>query len=345
MASISRTNIVSWLFFSLLFVVSSLALSRPLVESSNTDQMYCNWMTKHGRVYKDSQEMAKRHKIFLENVKLIEDFNAQKDVGFKLAVNRFADMTNDEFRASLTGYKMESRVTKPNAGFRYSNDTNPPESIDWRKLGAVTPIKNQGSCGACWAFSAVGAVESINQIKNGKLVSLSEQQLVDCDVDGTNNGCNGGFMDDAFDFIVKNKGLATEEVYPYIGSDNGVCNDNKTLMVSATITGYEDVPGNNETALEMAVANQPVSVAVDAGGFKFQFYSYGIMSGFCSTQLNHGIIAVGYGQDYDSGRKYWLMKNSWGDNWGEDGYLRMAKDITYDEGMCGLAMIPSYPVV
>ncbi|CAN4084195.1 unnamed protein product [Withania somnifera] len=213
--------------------------------------------------------------------------------------------------------------------------------MDWRKKGAVTPIKDQKDCGCCWAFSAVAAMESLHQLKTGKLISLSEQELVDCDVQGEDQGCSGGLLDTAFEFIVKNKGLTTESNYPYEGAD-GVCNKKKSAVSAAKITGYEDVPANNEKALLQAVANQPVSVAIDGSSFDFQFYSSGVFSGSCSTWLNHAVTAVGYGATSD-GTKYWIIKNSWGSKWGDNGYIHMKRDVDEKEGLCGLAMKASYP--
>lgn len=187
----------------------------------------------------------------------------------------------------------------------------------------------------------MAAVEGISKIKTGKLVSLSEQELVDCDVTDDNQGCSGGYMEKAFAYIKEIGGLTTENDYPYNGKD-GSCEKDKTEDHAATISGYKKVPANDENSLQAAVAKQPVSVAIDAGGYEFQLYSHGIFSGFCGNQLNHGVTAVGYGDE--DGRKYWLVKNSWGTNWGESGYVRMKRGSFNKEGICGIAMEPSYPV-
>ncbi|KAK6124308.1 hypothetical protein DH2020_041965 [Rehmannia glutinosa] len=296
------------------------------------------WMDQYGQIYEDETEKAMRFKIYKENVEFIESFNRDEDKPYKLGINQFADLTNEEFQASCNGYRTKSCESTP---FRYENVTKVPSSMDWRKKGVVTGVKDQGQCGCCWAFSAVAAMEGINQLTTGKLISLSEQEVVDCDVKGEDQGCNGGLMDDAFKFIIHNDDLTTESNYPYIGAD-GTCNSQKVASNAAKINGYEDVPANDESALMKAVSNQPVSVAIDASGMAFQFYTGGVFTGDCGTELDHGVTAVGYGENED-GTKYWLVKNSWGSSWGEEGYIRMERDIDAKEGLCGIAMEASYP--
>ncbi|KAG6512817.1 vignain-like [Zingiber officinale] len=315
-----------------------------LATEENLWNLYERWQSHHG-VARSHYEKHLRFDVFKENAKYIHESN-KMEKGYTLSLNKFGDMTRDEFRSTYTGSRIdrhslfrESRTGK--GSFMYENVTDLPSAVDWRQKGAVTGIKDQGKCGSCWAFSTVVSVEGINQIKTNKLVSLSEQELVDCDTN-TNKGCNGGLMGDAFNFIKTNGGITTEEAYPYAAKQNK-CNLQKENSHIVVIDGHEDVPINDEEALMKAVANQPVSVAIEAGGGKeFQFYSQGVFAGNCGTNLDHGVAIVGYGTTPD-GTKYWIVKNSWGIEWGEQGYIRMNRGISAKEGLCGIAMRASYP--
>ncbi|KAJ4963898.1 hypothetical protein NE237_023837 [Protea cynaroides] len=305
--------------------------------------MYESWLVKHGKNYNALGEKEKRFEIFKDNLRFIDEHNAENRT-YKVGLNRFADLTNEEYRAMYLGTKIDShrRLSRPMSdryAFRVGDSL--PDSVDWRDKGAVVSVKDQGSCGSCWAFSTIAAVEGINKIVTGDLISLSEQELVDCDT-SYNQGCNGGLMDYAFEFIIGNGGIDSEEDYPYRAVDGGCDQYRKNARV-VTIESFEDVPPNDEKSLQKAVANQPVSVAIEAGGRAFQLYQSGVFTGICGTALDHGVAAVGYGSE--NGVDYWLVRNSWGSSWGESGYIKMERNVKKTAtGKCGIAMQPSYPI-
>nr|CAA84378.1 cysteine proteinase [Vicia sativa] len=337
----------------LLFISLSLALiftvantfdfnEHDLESEKSLWNLYERWRSHH-TVTRNLDEKHNRFNVFKANVMHVHNTN-KLDKPYKLKLNKFGDMTNYEFRriyadSKISHHRMFRGMSHENGTFMYENAVDVPSSIDWRNKGAVTGVKDQGQCGSCWAFSTIAAVEGINQIKTQKLVSLSEQQLVDCDTE-ENEGCNGGLMEYAFEFIKQN-GITTESNYPYAAKD-GTCDVEKEDK-AVSIDGHENVPINNEAALLKAAAKQPVSVAIDAGGYNFQFYSEGVFTGHCDTDLNHGVAIVGYGVTQDR-TKYWIMKNSWGSEWGEQGYIRMQRGISSREGLCGIAMEASYPI-
>jgi C1A family cysteine protease len=304
--------------------------------------IYEAWLVKHGKAQSQNSlvEKDRRFEIFKDNLRFVDEHN-EKNLSYRLGLTRFADLTNDEYRSKYLGAKMEKKGER-RTSLRYEARVGDelPESIDWRKKGAVAEVKDQGGCGSCWAFSTIGAVEGINQIVTGDLITLSEQELVDCDT-SYNEGCNGGLMDYAFEFIIKNGGIDTDKDYPYKGVD-GTCDQIRKNAKVVTIDSYEDVPTYSEESLKKAVAHQPISIAIEAGGRAFQLYDSGIFDGSCGTQLDHGVVAVGYGTE--NGKDYWIVRNSWGKSWGESGYLRMARNIASSSGKCGIAIEPSYPI-
>lgn len=305
------------------------------------------WKLTHGKNYTSPTEEKFRMKIFMENHAMISKHNNRALQGhhtYFLKMNHYGDMLHHEFASVMNGYRSDLKNSNlVGATYIAPAHVTLPEAVDWRTNGAVTPIKDQGQCGSCWSFSTTGALEGQNFRKTGKLVSLSEQNLIDCSGSYGNNGCDGGLMDNAFKYIKDNGGIDTEESYPYEAEDDH-CRYTKKNKGASDI-GFTDIPAGNETALQAAIATVgPVAVAIDAGHQSFQFYSHGVYTeSDCDPQsLDHGVLAVGYGVDQDSGKKYWLVKNSWGTVWGDKGFIKMARD---ENNMCGIASSASYPLV
>jgi len=303
------------------------------------------WKLFHGKNYSSDLEDKFRLKIFMENKAKIAKHNARAHQGEKsyfLKMNHYGDMLHHEFVGTMNGYNREQKV-QSNIGITQILPANVelPHEVDWRSHGAVTAVKDQGQCGSCWAFSTTGSLEGQHFRKTGKLVSLSEQNLVDCAGKFGNSGCEGGLMDNAFVYIKKNGGIDTEQSYPYEAYERE-CKFNFN-EIGATDKGYVDIHVGDEVALKSAVATVgPVSVAIDASIETFQFYSHGVYNEpECSRNvLDHGVLVVGYGTE--GGEDYWLVKNSWSEKWGHDGYIRMARN---KHNQCGIATMASYPVV
>ncbi|KAE9611727.1 hypothetical protein Lal_00011537 [Lupinus albus] len=338
------------LLLSLFFLSLAFALDMSIIDydarltDTHLMNMYEAWLLKHGKFYNALGEKERRFEIFKDNVRFVDQHNMATNPTYKLGLNKFADLTNEEYRNMYLGTRKRSSEgllsgTKKSGRYAFKDGEELPHSVDWRKKGAVSPVKDQGQCGSCWAFSTVAAVEGINQIVTGNMITLSEQELVDCDKT-YNMGCNGGLMDYAFEFIIKNGGIDTEDDYPYHARDRS-CDPNRRNARVVSIDGYEDVPQNDEQSLKKAVSYQPVSVAIEAGGRAFQLYQSGVFTGICGTELDHGVAVVGYGTE--DGKDYWLVRNSWGPEWGENGYIKLERNINTTEGKCGIAMEASYP--
>jgi cathepsin L len=297
-----------------------------------------NFKTKYNKVYSTDAEEQARFDIFKFHLDFVNTWDSDAK-GFSVAINSFADLSLSEFSSIYNGMN----ITREYDASVHSTPVHSQvqgDIVNWVTKGAVTPIKNQGQCGSCWSFSTTGSVEGVHFLSTGKLVSLSEQTLVDCSVAEGNEGCNGGLMDDAFKYIIKNHGIDTEASYPYTATGPNPCKF-KAADVGATIASYKDVVSGSETDLQTAVDKNPTSVAIDASHTSFQLYSSGVYyePACSSTQLDHGVLAVGYGTEGSS--NYWNVKNSWGTDWGMKGYIYMSKDRNNN---CGIATVASYPV-
>ncbi|XP_074837159.1 cathepsin S-like isoform X2 [Carettochelys insculpta] len=258
---------------------------------------------------------------------------------YELGMNHLADMTGEEVAALLTGVKIPHQLDR-NSIYRTHPGHSVPDSMDWREKGCVTDVKNQGACGSCWAFSAVGALEAQVKLKTGNLVSLSAQNLVDCSTMYGNHGCGGGLMTDAFQYIIDNDGIDSDASYPYT-AQNGTCHYNSTTR-AATCSKYVELPYADEAALKDAIANiGPVSVAIDAKQPTFFLYRSGVYDDpRCTQEVNHGVLAIGYGTL--DGKDFWLVKNSWGKYFGDQGYIRMSRN---NGNHCGIASYGCYPQI
>jgi C1A family cysteine protease len=307
--------------------------------SANVYDSFKDFQMKYDRHYVDAQEAHMRFEQFSENYNFIIEFNKNSQSNNKthfLEMNGFMDVFNYE---NVQNKKIVTLLPDISESDDYLL-SDMPDSVDWRDDKMVTPVKDQGQCGSCWSFSATEAVESAWAIANGELFDLSEQELVSCDT--VDNGCNGGLMDNAFDYIEKN-GLVQNKDYLYTARD-GTCE--LTAEPVVWIGGHQDVKTGNELALKQAVTIQPVSVAIQADQNAFRFYKSGVIAQEdCGTKLDHGVLLVGYGTDEIDG-DYWLVRNSWGTEWGENGYVRLARtDKKVNAGTCGIALQASYPIV
>ncbi|KAI9071200.1 hypothetical protein K1719_031903 [Acacia pycnantha] len=314
--------------------------------------IFQQWTKEHRRIYQNSEESETRYQIFQRNLKYITEMNAKKSKSpssYRLGLNKFADMSPEEFKeiylhelkipttiasGTNTTAKMDYGQQKDSCGAR--------ASMDWRQSGVVTGVKNQQqSCGGCWAFAAAAAIESVHAIATRELISLSEQQLIDCD--SKSQGCSGGWISNAFDWVINNGGISKEEDYPY-EAQQGYCRASMNGNSVVKINSYERV-AQSDDALLCAIAKQPIAVALDATNI--QLYNGGIYEGEdCpkeSTSLNHAVLIVGYGST--DGKDYWTAKNSWGESWGMNGYILIQRNSNFPNGVCSINTAAYYPTI
>lgn len=326
--------------------------------SNERDRMYYeekfyNWLSFFKMTPPTGMHFVRWLQNFANNDDIIVAHNLKK-LSYTLGHNQFSHMTYEQWRAAVHFGYDRSSLDNSTAGSVHKAPVDLrslPAEVDWVAKGGVTPVKDQGQCGSCWSFSTTGAIEGAYYAKYGTLVSFSEQNLVDCDTarhGGKDSGCNGGLMDNAFEFIEFNGGLCTEEDYPYVSGSTkreGTCHQKSCKKVSnASPQSYSDVEVNSEAALMSALTSQPVAVAIEADQPGFQLYKSGVYTAKCGTNLDHGVLVVGYGT-WTDGTPYWKVKNSWSAQWGMDGYILLERGVDQEGGQCGILDGASYPVL
>jgi len=309
-----------------LILVALLALTFCIDNSERkTFQEFQKFLIKYNKKYNTIAEYFLRYNVFKKNLQRF----SQNKASYKMGINQFTDLTPTEFRKGYLNLDMKlvNKINYKKVSVNSKNDA--PESWNWVNEGVFGPVKDQGYCGSCWAFSAMGNIEALNAMKTKEYVALSEQQLVDCDTE-YDQGCNGGLMEYAFAYLVE-KGCMTEKDYPYVGYDDTCHYDESKVFLRIDSWLMLDTQDENEIK-EFLYTNGPLAIAINAD--PFQYYTGGIIDEdewSCDPEgLNHGVVLVGYGNE--SGVDYWIIRNSWGDYWGEDGYVRVARG----KGTCGV---------
>lgn len=324
-------------------VLISIAVVSAALDRETYEQRFVNWMNSFNIKFSNGVDFVKYLNNFIENDKIIEAHNALNST-YTLGHNQFSHMNRDDWKAYLRLSVRPEPVEPISVHPEPTDMSTIPDSLDWTTKGAVQVIKDQGQCGSCWAFSTIAGIESVSFIKYGKLNSLSEQNVVDCDK--TDSACNGGYMSNAVTWVEKNGGVCSEADYPYTSGTTekaGTCKTSCSKVANSTPKGYTTVTKNSDSAMLSALQIAPVIVAIEADQPAFQLYKSGVLTGKCGTSTDHGVLTVGYGTL--SGTDYYKVKNSWGTSWGESGYVLIERGVSQKGGQCGILTDPIYAVI
>ena len=355
----------------------------PFSGAQFLEERFDQWLKQYSVNVNDDNHRGNLLQNWISNDKYIEEMN-NKNLTYSLGHNHFSGMNGEEFSSFLNSnndffgkinptkikrdvaevkclsscvkhfdskHKLDTVSCVADCFHDNLSQTAVPDSINWVEKGGVTPVKDQGQCGSCWSFSTTGALEGAYFVANGELKSFSEQQLVDCDNrknGGKDMGCNGGLMDNAFNWIEKNNGLCLESDYSYTSGTTksaGSCETTCDVVSGSDVQNYIDVDASSDDAMMAALSQQPVSIAIQADQKDFQLYKSGVFTGSCGTSLDHGVLTVGYGTE--NGEDYYLVKNSWSETWGDGGYIKLGRGSQFNSGsgQCGMLMQASYPIV
>jgi len=330
-----------------LFIIAFILIPNT---ASPLHALFASFQSQYNKTYSSDTQQQYRFEVFKDNLRHITLFNTRKNSSYGMAMNQFGDLTRTEFKQLLRGYDTSviARSGKKFHNFEGQLRGKLPTDVDWVALNKVATVKDQLYCGGCWAFAVADAVESRYAIKHSAdVVEVSIQELIDCDHDGVNEGCIGGNLPEGYDYVIDMGGLCTDHEYTFTGYDQ-YCKRRQCKQITGKIRDYGIVIPNNELALKEAVAQGPVAIAIEADADAMQFYESGVLtSPKCGINVDHAVTIVGYGVDKKKGLKYWKIKNSWSDDWGEGGYMRLCRECGRNgkTGECGITVEAVFPIV